>query len=301
MFPVLKWRPVVTEGDSEARKGQITIRFKLVLKSFSSISTPHSQLCSELGSPCLWPEWSSSSSLRDVSVRPHSGRQDHLQQHFCQIQDQNTTILSSPVDDTEEHGVTHKAPTPGRIWNVSVIVSKIVMPGFDIKSWSIDVVMSIFPTNPTIAVWRWQLYPCLPPSLWTQRQPVEGGLCTVVTLHCSQSCSYCVLTASPPQYLFINSNTKTVFVNSTNISTNIEMAMLSNCVTHFLWLDYLHFKEKDESNMLISKVSFIWNSQLNKKDHQGFDFSLVVSPWLSFAINSSYSRESTVSQSVSQV
>ena len=144
MFPVLKWRPVVTEGDSEARKGQITIRFKLIFKSSSSISTPHSQLRSELGSPCLWPEWSSSSSLRDVSVRPHSGRQDHLQQHFCQIQDQNTTILSSPVDDTEEHGATHKPPTPGRIWNVSVIVSKIVMPGFDIKSWSIDVVMSIF-------------------------------------------------------------------------------------------------------------------------------------------------------------
>ena len=110
-----------------------------------------------------------------------------------------------------------------------------------------------------------------------------------------------MLTASPPQYLFINSNTKTVFVNSTNISTNIEMAMLSNCVTHFLWLDYLHFKEKDESNMLISKVSFIWDSQLHKKDRQGSDFSLVVSPWLSFVINSSYSRESTVSQSVSQV
>ena len=110
-----------------------------------------------------------------------------------------------------------------------------------------------------------------------------------------------MLTASPPQYLFITSNIKTVLVNSTNISTNIKVAMLPNCVTHFLWLDYLHFKEKDESNMLISKVSFIWDSQLHKKDRQGSDFSLVVSPWLSFVINSSYSRESTVSQSVSQV
>ena len=53
----------------------------------------------------------------------------------------------------------------------------------------------------------------------------------------------------------------------------------ANCVTHFIWLDYLHFTEKDESNMLISKVSFIWDSQLHKRDHQGFDFSLGVSLW----------------------